>query len=430
MIWEKKGAKMTELLVLAPTIISGLTGSSLFQPNDFYVKTEEVPENSVFYVEQDSAKAIANLGWDIQKDGNGYFYKTTKEKQKIVSVTSLTDPLKKLREQIVAVENTAITCQAFLLNPDPMNMNNMALSYLRSFNKGYVNDSDDANGVEWLAVAGPTDVNFNLIADAVCDNNYYFSQFVSNNDYSDDYHLGSENPHKNERSSNGVFARFRDPITERAGIDLIHMFASLDGCYNYTLFDFARNQYIPHIYPELVHDLVSWAGDLQQATNSIQRNINDKNSKLTQSGLNSMTFAGIMNGGYGISEDDLYADMDAVNIANYNLNGAGRLSDAIVDYYSSINVNFGRSYKFRQSVLKDQNQNWEGDPKQQFRQEVFDMLGLSYQEGRWVDSDEYKSRNPKLNLKFKLLEKDGITTSHATRQAVAEKFCDYIFSLC
>ncbi len=395
-----------------------------------FVNTEEVELGTICYVADDSAEAVQKLGWNIEKDEKGYFYRTTQTKQKILSVSLSNEELNQLREKIVVVENTAITEQAFGLNPDPLFMNNATLGYIRSFNKNYV---DDGMNFAWLATAGSVNKTLNKLADNIKGCETYFSNFVSNADYGSLFHTSKYNPHTNERKTNDEFKYFIDPITGRHKIDLIHMFASMDACYDWTLFDGAKKIYVPCLYPELLHDLSSWGGDLQQAVYWIQNRMEDKQSKLTLEKLNKYNFKTIMLGDYGCSESDIIADIDAVNITDSFLTGPGRTSDSLASYYGSTYSDESRFSTFIDAVLKDQNEQWSGDRNERFKKEVYDILGLSVINGECVDSDQYLSSLALYEEKFKIMRKSGskkLEPRKEVRKAVADKFCDYIFSIC
>lgn len=137
-----------------------------------------------------------------------------------------------------------------------------------------------------------------------------------------------------------------------------------------------------------------------------------------------------MEGSYGCSEADVLADMDAVNITNSHLTGPGRSSDALADYYGSTYSNYSRAQKFISSVNNDQNESWSGTKHERFTQEVYNILGLAKSGSTWVTSGEYTDSGIINTVKFSIAKKNGINPSQTVRMAVAEKFCNYIFSLC
>lgn len=180
-------------------------------------------------------------------------------------------------------------------------------------------------------------------------------------------------------------------------------------------------------YPQYTHDLISWAGDLQQAANFIQDYPDGFD-------LNSDEFSNIGNNkASGCSYEDVIADMDAVNIADKFLTGPGRVSDAIEDYYPRVYSNGYRTSRFIDGVLSDKNKNWTGDRYQQFEQEVYDDLGLRKSDNDWVDSDEYLNSNdfvhhPINTSRFKILHQKN--PSKEIRKYVARSFVKYVLTLC
>ncbi len=432
---------MTSLLVLSGAAISAIMGLSAKQEaintistsdesntaQQVFVETEETPIGTKCYVDSNSVEAVAKLGWEIEEDNEGFFYKTTKGRQKIVNVTTFNSDLDELRKYIVTVENTSISIQALTGNFELIFMNNATLGYIRSFNAKYV-DGSNKQTLAWMATAGTVDPRLNKIIDHIngCDN--YFSNFVSNAEYSSVYHYVKGNPHRNERENNYEFSLFKDPVTGRHEIDLIHMFASMDGCYDYTYLDLQKLQYIPGVNPNFVHDLASWGGDLQQVINKTQNLINK--NELTYEEVNYSPFEYFMNNNFGCPESDLIADMDAVNVTDLYLTGPGRTSDALRDYYGLIHSDTERSSRFVDAVLNDQNQNWTGTKKERFKKEVYDIVGLSLSGNKCVESNDYLSTNTISKTKFAIMRDGNINPETSVRKAIADKFCNYIFSLC
>lgn len=392
-----------------------------------YVDTESCPYGTKCYVDEGSVGAVRCLGWDINVDRKGYFYETTSERQKIVGVRTSCQQLDELRGKLVSVENAAIAIQALFGNPDFYKMNNTTLGYVRSFNSNYVMGGE-ATSFAWLLAAGQVDPTINSILDQIGSNEYYFSQFVSNQSFCAPYHHSNQNPRAGERSTDTEFALFTDPITNSKEIDLIHMFASLDGSYNWTLYDSASGQTLSYLFPALVHDLVSWGGDLQTAANAIQSAINSNSLSIQE--VQEWMFQDVMDGNYGCSESDILADFDALNITGGHLYGPGRASDALADYYGATFSNHARAQSFITSVNRDLNNSWEGSAYKKFVLEVHDVLGLKAQGNDWVTSDEYYNNELMSQVKFSIAKRNGVDPSADVRKAVADKFCQYVFSLC
>ena len=206
------------------------------------------------------------------------------------------------------------------------------------------------------------------------------------------------------------------------------LFASLDGCFDWTLFDLGVVNTIPQLHPELIHDLASWAGDLQQAANRIQNKIDEGNLSLQT--LSNWTFQNIMDGNFGCDEADVIADVDAVNIADLYLTGPGRVSDALADYYGTTYSQYTRRQRFVNSVIHDKNASWSGSDVEVFRAEIYDALGLIKSGNNWVTSPDYTDSGLANQVKFSIAKKGGVNPSETVRKAVASKFSYYIYSLC
>lgn len=427
------------ILVLAPMIISSILNQQALpainnintlidKPTDFnhvYVKTEPVKDGSKCYVSENSVAALKKLEWKIKEEDflgqKRYFYLTSKENPKIVSVSLNNSYIDELRNKIVVAENTAITYEAFLLNPDPFVMDNYVLGYLRSFNKNYTGDEKNgySTALEWDIVAGALPpLPYISTVDAIQGCKDYFSKYVSAIDYDEGIH-GDRSDSLDLNS-----LKFQDPVYPLGDIDLIHLFASLDGCYDRTnTYGLSITDIYPiALFPQYTHDLVSWAGDLQQAAGYVQDNKPNFN-------LSSDSFYKILNAnGSGCSYSDIIADMDAVNIAGKFLTGPGRVSDAIGDYYPRIYSNGYRTSRFIDGVLTDKNKNWSGDRYHQFEQEVYDALGLKWDGSDWVTNDEYNSNNKVQESRFKLLHNKN--TDVDVRKYVTRSFVNYVLTLC
>lgn len=334
--------------------------------------------------------------------------------------------LEELLGKIEFVENCAITYCAFTGQVNPANQANMTLAYLRTFNASYCGmDSSYSNwdGFAWSALAGLPDPAFSSTVDAMNENGYYFSQFVNGDAWGYLAHAGDYQKHPRGKEYKMVF--FDDPLKKNSSLDLIHLFASIDGTYDYTLSTGAiATGFL--IKANIAHDIASWAGDLQSlASETIGENAIDI--------TNYLSFEPIMKISKSCSYQDMIADIDAVNISYRYLGNASRLSDAMRNYYSGI-LPSDRGKIFQQAVLDDDNEDWQGSTREKFIQEVHDMLGLEKSGSSWRDSEEYL-KNPSLlsdpvnYAKYYILKKKG-NVPLQTRIKIADLFCDYVFELC
>lgn len=112
---------MTSLLVLTPAILSALSPNSsksincLSQENRnrAFVVSEKYGKGEKCLVDPSSVFAVSRLGWNVKHEMvNGmsqYYYIASEETPKIKSVSLSNSTLDKLKEELVNVENTAIT---------------------------------------------------------------------------------------------------------------------------------------------------------------------------------------------------------------------------------------------------------------------------------------------------------------------------------
>ncbi len=231
---------------------------------------------------------------------------------------------------------------------------NCVLGFVRSTSNEYANTSQ-AYGGKWGALAGSVNEDFIAYVDDhdgyALEISEYFSAFIptNSNDTLYDKALFNEALHGDayskyeflnglEYDNNGLKQyKLVDPFNVNSYIDLIHLFASLDGIYNNTgnslTFGNSHNR-----------DIVSWGGDLQQM-GDIMRNVNvdylptyyDIASGYSNINIDFCSFVGYSNCGF--SEDDLLADVDAMNIAITYLDNDvnDTVSVAFSSYYNLIN---------------------------------------------------------------------------------------------
>lgn len=395
-----------------------------------YAETEEVDEDIECEVNEESIPLFTALGKEVKdKEENGtkkYYYLATKESPMISAISFTTDDVVRLRKQIEGVENTAITFQAGMGRPNPYYMDNLVLMYIRSFSKTYSYDTA-GHYFGWLAAAGSLNPVFIKVADPIfiqgVQNRTFFAQYVSKDNYSEELHKRSfwEIVH----NYNLTFEQsFKDPVndsdypTQNKSIDLLHLFASIDACYDQT---YASNNVYGFGNPmaDVVHDVASWAGDLQTAA----RILSEKKSV-------NYSFESIMSDStLGCTEDDILADIDAVNITDSYLTGPGRVNDALRDYYGAVTNQHTRFSRFIDGVLNDKNSDWSGTRFQKFEQEVYDDLAIHYNPTTKTCTDYSSSVDwvDKNFKKFAILNNNTKSfPDFSARQAVGKAFIDYV----
>lgn len=133
---------------------------------------------------------------------------------------------------------------------------NLVLGYIRGINLNYCEDGY-FNGLAWCVTAGEVDYDFVDYVYAHETSSFrirdYFARFVDQYNYNSDEY--------GEITFTAPTLYLVDPFndyTENNKIDLIHMFASIDGVY-----DFTENSII-ELPSHFQRDLSNWAGDLQK----------------------------------------------------------------------------------------------------------------------------------------------------------------------
>lgn len=312
---------------------------------------------------------------------------------------------------------------------------NRVMGFIRGTNIDYYSNYGDDPLEKWNFLCGSVDTSFishtsnSTIHKMIYQD--YLAFFVSSYHYSQEdqrYHgfnLPVYGPTPSNYNSFNKPLYVGDVLDANDGIDLPHMFASMDGIYNETGRNVLLDSPIINLPLKFTSDLVSWAGDLQTAA----RNLRNQPFYLLPSSFNS-----IMTGGYGFPKSDLLADVDAFNIAAGYLNpdilvNAHAISNAMDDYYGSL-TSQSRYSMFIDSVLSLQDENWTGTRMQKFYREVYAALDLeitSFNFGfntiQYTDgTGRYSINNTYYN---NLLYKEGSVPA-LTRATVAKLFADYI----
>lgn len=264
-----------------------------------------------------------------------------------------------------------------------VNRQDIVLGYLRSLKKSYKDDTS-LGGYSFKLICGDFDEGFvpymyNLDYNVYKTNAHnYLSKFILKEDYNQDFIFDGMDMYSSDYAN--TLTLFPDPVNSGQYIDIIHMFASLDGIYNETnaLIKFENNYQ---------RDVVSWAGDLQKLTSEAM----NKHSVLPDSLPNFDTYFDLdsyveslpHNGSWtsNMRNDDKIADLDAMNIAKVFLdNKTNSLSDALIGYYYMLHSDssslMNRYKLFVYSVTRETENNLTNDIIQDFRNEVDNMLGL------------------------------------------------------
>lgn len=448
---------MTPLLALAPAVLAALTNTpkrataeemkayakgettSVVSDSptgmDVSFETADVKEGTVCYVDDLSAEALSKVGYPIEvTNENGvkrYSYLASAGTPMIKGASVVgKDDCGSLIGRIARLEGDAIVNDILgMPDPIPSSVDNLVLAYLRSFNRNYVcgldSLTDDASfdlnqwlknigkefvkGVSWSAISGPVNAVYTKAQDLVIHEwqpiYKYFSHYVESKYWSDTYHCSYDKAPDGSDSWT-----FKDPVGHSSGIDLIHMFASIDGGYKYTS---ALNPILKQYFGDQLGDLSSWAGDLQS---TVCEYFYDFDIDLTDP---------IKILRRGSSEDDLLADMDAVNITHDYLTGVGFLHDAVESYYSKTKTMHKRCWDFVKNVCGSRD-------LVKFKDKVYSYLGVEYRNGEWFDAWDYTLTNSykyliiKAKFSAKGINDKRCVDTAAKRGKVANAFIDYV----
>jgi hypothetical protein len=332
------------------------------------------------------------------------------------------------------------------------------LGFVRSINKGYVgnyNNSNDTGKIDqWFVTAGPLNTGFvdfvNTKDGSLLGISEFFSSFISKTSYNFEVHKSS--------SKSGFYADgILDPFNPGGKIDLIHLFASMDGIYNDTSagLDLGLRDY---------GDQLSWGGDLQTFARKMFENNIDIN--IVSKEINSWSMYDNRQKDFcvivGISDckfsnDDMLADIDANNIirgfinnspvpistfingithTTYVYNDLNKLSVAIAGYYNVIkydNSYFPNRYLMFTKTIGLNNGMQSITNTNQLRDRVYKMLKVQYNTTGNTDlkKDWYSSVTNIFNLDYDYLmcingDPNEDLVDFKYRESAAKLFYDYI----
>ncbi len=321
-------------------------------------------------------------------------------------------------------------------NRDRRKANNCVLGYIRGINKDYAgkdekqkDPNDKYDGIEWKVVCGPIDKGFISFvatkekADEITFPEFFASFLQNASNYNSFLHGAIDEVYLNKAY------KVPDPLGTGQSIDLIHMFAAMDGIYEYT----DENEFICYEAfgtKYFQKDLVSWLGDLQQLTNSVSRiNWFFKDYELSDGYID----FNIRTGGSGFSSDDFLADLDAFNITKFFVDcEKNSIANAFYGYYNSINKNKAtkgnRFYEFIYTVTLELEQNNQSSILDNFRTEICSSLNIKYNNGVYSDY-KYYIPSDLIRQNMKVLCEGDIYPLAKTRAACAKLFCDYVIAL-
>ncbi len=304
-----------------------------------YVSTEIKP-----YVEELGVTIYTETktsGWWIfAKTHTYYYYYTSQNVDKIVSVRSVGNDLDSVVFMVEQLENYANN----FINEKNLSTNNssLILPYLRCLNNQYKDSGsvfENATGFAFKSICGSLNQDFlkyvndyetkkySNSSDSLIDIKNYFATFINSADVNSSY---------------GTFiTKYRDMnhkmLITNSGeeIDLIHMFCVTDGLEEKPNSDDAHD----------LQNLVSFIGDLHQACyNAGKKKLEVKDFK------NEI----LMNSSYQFHKTDFFADLDGYNIGKSYLrvlDGSkkkNKLSTSMYGYYNLVKTN--TRYRYRSFI--------------------------------------------------------------------------------
>lgn len=273
---------------------------------------------------------------------------------------------------------------------------NSVLGYIRSLNKRYCTDYSSDFGFN--LVCGDINTLYNNYVDNDLRHyglkyNDYFGSFVNRSDLNYSGHQTvSFNLHDNY---------LVDPMDHSKTIDMTHFVTVMDGVYKNTGGTVSGS--------ETFKDLISWAGDLQDAVN---RNRNDYKN------FPSMLFASSPKS--ACSYDDFVADIDGFAIGS-RLDETKTIEQTIRDYYRLIELD-GNNYRYS-SFIGALGYEYDHDYNNlvsDFEKRVFEMLAMDLHDDGSVTSNDFPFH------KFYILTRNRGLPELSYRYKIGKSFVDYV----
>ncbi|MCM1441406.1 MAG: hypothetical protein NC131_19700 [Roseburia sp.] len=314
---------------------------------------------------------------------------------------------------------------------DKQRTKNCVLGYIRGINANYAGTEEknktseyeisNVVGGAWAAFCGNIDKGFINYVKAHENGQgitfpEFFASFLRNGGDYNDYLYGTvDNYFLNKHH------RLPDPLGTGQFIDLIHMFASMDGIYKKTENNIAVCTVV--LGTASIHrDIVSWSGDLQQLIKSLF-----KKSILNESYNSADGFIDFneYTGGKNFSSDDLLADLDAFNITKLFIDSdKNSIKHSLLGYYNEIkNDKSTLGNRFCEAIYTI-TIDLEGDKQnsviENFRKEVCNAVNVGYQSGNYWEESIHSGYTVKIM---------GDNSEYETRKICAKLFCDYIEAL-
>lgn len=326
---------------------------------------------------------------------------------------------------------------------------NCVLGYLRSINIEYSDDSSLYD--KWSVTAGLTDMGFVNYVEQVdgtgIEFNEYFGQFLP---YKDEIGAFDENGDQIPDGRSDYYnykygfvsstylkkqLHLIDPFngSNSTGIDVSHMFASMDGAYQDT-------GNLVSLGNDHQQDLAGWLGDLHTFTKKLYTedvdvdNLSlsiDISSGYANSNVDFCEWVGVASCTF--PEEDMLADIDAMNIAKIFLDiEKNSLSNSLSAYYNVIsgdNSSYPNRYKMFKESVSINAYSSSSSTYYRFRDEVYRSMNIKYSSGIYSNYSYYSGN---LYLGFKLLRTGGLGSNiipFEYREYTARLFYNYITAM-
>jgi hypothetical protein len=388
------------ILPIVVSIISSPVGTyPQIKEIGYYAETC-LSENQRIYLETaEERDMIAKLGLSINAEiintGHSvttrYYYNVSQYSGKILEARQIRNDMDSFAYLIGKLE-TIDQYELYI----GYGVKNSVLGYIRSLNKRYCTDYTSDFGFN--LVCG----DINTLYNNYVDNDFlhfgvkyndYFGSFVNPSDLNYSGHKdASFNLHDNY---------LVDPMDHSKTIDMTHFVTVMDGVYNGTDGKVFGS--------ETSKDLISWAGDLQDAVNKHRREYDNFPSMLFASSPKS-----------ACSYDDFVADIDGFAIGS-RLDNTKTIEQTIRDYYRLIELD-GNNYRYS-SFIGALGYEYDHDYNNlvsDFEKRVFDMLAMDLHDDGSVTSNDspfYKY--------YILTRKEGLP-GLSYRYKIGKSFVDYV----
>lgn len=381
----------------------------------YYVETESVGVETWIRIDEDEKNILfaadaSGREINIYYNQNGIpvlFYKATPELGRIIGYREIRNDYGSL----VYMVNRLSDYAEYVYHSD--NADDDVMGYIRSFNSNYCN-------FHWNIVAGSINADFvrsvREMPHDLLGFEEYFSSFVSRGFSGAEINSSYHNVPDGE--SDGL--RVVDEINQNNMVDVIHMFATLDGIWGtYVAGDHPLNRREHHCSD--LEDMCGWAGDLQS---ELQRQYNH--------GQYITDFETILNGyrnqngiliKTSFSTEDFLADQDAFNIASIHGADFSSLKYSINMYFQyGLQIFKWRDYQFTTNLA---NHNWlhsENNGNQLLKDKIYKYVGIEeLSNGSIVEID---SNHP---YRYRLVP-DLRNINITIRKEFADSFYNYVTS--